>query len=810
MCVSRWLASALVLLTASVLAASSPSPPVIDDCRYADDAAARAAWQPMSGSAAPSVTNVNGALALRLPCLFAGTQTERASWDRKGQLDLGECRGVQFQFHCRDTAPVSYFAIYFQSGDGWYTAPFFPELPGWNTITIDKADTRVEGKPAGWGAIKAIRLSAWRGANTDTEMLVSDLRRVGTLGQDVFVAVVRCDSAAQSRPEEVRSAAQFAGNVVELFQEAGLGCATLSDLNLEAAKLRQARLVVLPHNPTLPDRAVTELTRYLHAGGKLLAFYGLPAPLRPVVKIDAGPFVRVKKSGDFAAMRFAEGAVPGAPASVGQASWNIHEPKPVPGASRVVAEWFDSEGQPTGRAAVVASSNCVEMSHVLLTDDRVNKRRMLLALAGWLVPELWQQTTEAAIARIGSLAGLRSFDEAAEAIAKQGADNARVASLLADASKLREAAVTARSEGRFAEACDRAADAAQRTMDAFCTAQRPQAGEFRAFWCHSAFGVSGLEWDAAIQRLADNGFNAILPNMLWGGVAFYNSKVLPVSPEVAKRGDQIAKCVTAGKARGVQVHVWKVNWNLGRAPQEFVSRMRREGRLQASSKGKEEPWLCPSHPDNQKLEIASMVEVARDYDVDGIHFDYIRYPDGDHCFCAGCQQRFQRAAKIKLRQWPQEVLTNGPTRQAWLDWRRSNITAVVQAVSEQAHAAKPKVKISAAVFRNWPADRDGVGQDWKLWCERGWLDFVCPMDYTENDLQFANWVRQQRGWAGAVPCYPGIGESATRLSLGPDRVIGQIQITRRQQTGGFVIFNYGVSEANDLLPMLGKGITAKP
>jgi hypothetical protein len=42
-----------------------------------------------------------------------------------------------------------------------------------------------------------------------------------------------------------------------------------------------------------------------------------------------------------------------------------------------------------------------------------------------------------------------------------------------------------------------------------------------------------------------------------------------------------------------------------------------------------------------------------------------------------------------------------------------------------------------------------------------------------------------------------------------DRVIEQINITRRHRTHGFIIFNYGVTESNELLPMLGMGITAK-
>lgn len=99
-----------------------------------------------------------------------------------------------------------------------------------------------------------------------------------------------------------------------------------------------------------------------------------------------------------------------------------------------------------------------------------------------------------------------------------------------------------------------------------------------------------------------------------------------------------------------------------------------------------------------------------------------------------------------------EGLAEGPGRQPWLDWRRRQITTVVRALAEQARALKPGLRISAAVFRNWPVDRDGVVQDWKLWCDRGWLDFAGPMDYTASHRQVENLVARQVEWASRVPC----------------------------------------------------------
>jgi uncharacterized lipoprotein YddW (UPF0748 family) len=748
---------------------------MIDDCRYANDAAAQANWSPMKGTAPVTVTNLAGQTALRLPCNFAGTTIERASWDRKVKLDLTACRGIKFKLWCRDVSPVGHFSLYFESGAGWYSASFFPEQTNaWNVITIDKTSTKTEGKPAGWGQIKTIRISAWRGKDVDTELLLGEMSLTDALGSDAMVAVIRGESATR----DADTVSQFTEAVTEQLRALDIGCAVISDLDVTAERLKAAKLVVLPHNPQMPENVADELVKFAGAGGKLLVFYSVPGKLRSVLHVEGGDHVRAQYTGNFSTMRFAANALPGAPALVGQRSWNIHALKPVAGESRVFAEWLDVNGQPTGHAAVLGSANGLVMTHVLLPDDAANKRRMLLAMVGYLVPDVWRKAVDASIAQIGATTD----------------DTART---------LRESALKLAADGKFAEAMDKAAAAQKAVERAFCAAQRPEPGEFRAFWCHSAFGVEGMEWDEAIRRLADNGFTAILPNMLWGGVAYYDSKVLPVV--AADKGDQIAKCLAACKKYGVQVHVWKVNWNLGHAvPAAFAEKMRSEKRLQVSSRGKQEKWLCPSHPDNQKLEIAAMVEVARKYDVDGIHFDYIRYPNNDHCFCDGCRERFEQAIGAAVPSWP-NVAT---VRQQWLDWRRNNITAVVQAVSEQARAIKPKIKISAAVFRQWNTDRDSVGQDWKLWCDKGWLDFVCPMDYTPSNSNFENWVAQQVQWAGRARCYPGIGVSASRSKFGVEKLIEQIKITRKHQTHGFTIFNYSVTESRELLPLLGLGITA--
>jgi uncharacterized lipoprotein YddW (UPF0748 family) len=344
-------------------------------------------------------------------------------------------------------------------------------------------------------------------------------------------------------------------------------------------------------------------------------------------------------------------------------------------------------------------------------------------------------------------------------------------------------------------------------QEAWFKARPSKPGEFRATWIHSAYGIEGWGWDKTIAALKTNGFNAIIPNLLWAGVAHYPSKVLPVSPKVAEAGDQVAECLKAGRKYGIELHVWKVNHNLLHAPPEFVAKLRAAGRTQKDRKGADVNWLCPSHPDNFALERDSMLEVARLYDVDGLHFDYIRYPNADACYCEGCRERFEKAKGLKLEHWPDDVLS-GAQAEPFGDWRREQITRLVRAVSQEAHRLKPAIKVSAAVFGNWESARRVVGQDAKAWVDAGYLDFVCPMNYEAEDADFTKWVRAQMVAINhKIPCYAGIG--AFKLS-GPEQLAGQIQAARELGAEGFVLFNLTENLATELLPPLRLGVTSAP
>jgi uncharacterized lipoprotein YddW (UPF0748 family) len=327
------------------------------------------------------------------------------------------------------------------------------------------------------------------------------------------------------------------------------------------------------------------------------------------------------------------------------------------------------------------------------------------------------------------------------------------------------------------------------------------AGEFRGAWCHRDYGIQGWTWEQTAQRLNALGFTALFPNMLSAASAGYPSNVLPPTKACRENGDQLAACLAACKPQGIQVHAWMLCLSLGTEGAARTSVLAGAGRLQTNSSGATTPYLCPTNPTNVELLRDAVQELAKRYPtLNGIHFDFIRYAGQDYCFCPHCRHAFEKQLGHQLENWPQDAQTT--YRSQWQAFRRATISDLLKNLRDTAKGTNPSLAISAATFENWLTARDTVAQDWQAWCRRGWLDMVCPMNYTKEPNAFRDTVlRQQTQLAGArVRLYPGIGLSSYRLE--PMPLLRQIDATRELGTGGFLLFEFNETEATRTLPQL--------
>jgi uncharacterized lipoprotein YddW (UPF0748 family) len=679
---------------------------------------------------------------------FAKTGAARTIWDIPLACDLRVRPGIQFDFWCDDLRPFSAFSCYFKSGKGWYHGSFSPEEAGkWQRVTVRKTETRVEDTPDGWGEITHLRISGWRAEPIDATCRIANVAYLG--GGKPDIAIVYAGSKAAKGGAEGKAYMTFAANVSATMEALGVNCSMIADTDLTDDQLANVAAVVLPYNTSFPSETFPALRRFVESGRKLLACYSMPPEVAGLFGLRQKGVIRPPKP--IAGFLKSGRGLQGQPVFAPQASWMTQCVDLPPFGAEMVATWATGDRSPLKIPSIVRTGTGIYMAHVWLGGTDGESAALMCSIVCDMAPSL-----------------------------------------------------KAKIEAREAEAAKRAEE-----DRAWLAAQSPKAGEHRAFWCHSAYGLGGgRTWDESVRILKDNGFNVIIPNLAWGGTAFYRSAVLPVASDVAAQGDALDQCLAACRRHGVQCHVWKVCWNMGNCVDPvFAAKMTATNRTQVAYGGAAKSgWLCPSHPDNQKQEIEAMVELAKK-GVDGVHFDYIRYPDGSHCFCAGCRERFEAMAGGTVTNWPSAVRKDERLKRLWLDFRTSNVTAVVREVSRRVRAEAPGVKISAAVFTNAETSPSNVGQDWPLWCREGLLDFVCPMDYVESPALFRGQVAAQKRIAGNVPVYPGIGLSCWRND-GRDavRLAKQILVARELGTGGFTVFNFD-RRAEKALPMLRLGVT---
>jgi len=587
-------------------------------------------------------------------------------------------------------------------------------------------------------------------------------------------------SYLESPRGEGRNVRAFAKTVRAALDAVGVPYTVLTDESAETGGLLPYRVAIFPYNFVITPVEEEAVARYLEGGGKAVFLYAITERIAGLLGFQ----VADRKEGRFQTVRLKVERLPGSPEAIIQGSWNMRPAQPAAADAEVVGEWLDPDGRPLGEGALVISPRGAYMGHVLTEGDTLNKGRMLLALLSKLDPEAGRKAGDWVVS--SAARRVEEMGRKVEAGRVHPDERGRSDPLLREArAKLAEAQGLAQ-QGQGAEAVLAAVEARRKAEGAYVLSSPERLGEFRATWLHDAYGVPGWGWERCIRELRDHGFNGIVVNMLWAGLAHYQSEVLPVSPRVAEQGDQIAEALRWCKQYGVELHIWKVNYNLATAPEEFVAKLRAEGRLQRHRDGSEILWLCPSDPRNFALERDSMLEVARKYDVAGIHFDYIRYLHDEACYCDGCRQRFEEAAGVKLEKWPDDVLAE-PLREKYTQWRRDQITNLVRAVAAEARRIRPGLMVSAAVF-SWPGALEWVNQDWRQWLEEGLLDFVCPMNYTANPDELAAMVtREVELVNGRVPLYIGTGEFIIPET---HQLVDQLERARRLGADGFVCFSY--------------------
>lgn len=355
-------------------------------------------------------------------------------------------------------------------------------------------------------------------------------------------------------------------------------------------------------------------------------------------------------------------------------------------------------------------------------------------------------------------------------------------------------------------------------------------GQTRALWVTRTTLTTPESIRQMVAAANAGGFNTLLVQVRGRGDAYYQATLEPRATELAAKPDfdPLATVLEQAHAAGLKVHAWvAVNlvsssvtlppsrdhviyrapeWLM--VPRELASAMKKIDLRSPAYLGQLARWTrahntqveglytSPLHPAAQDHTAAVIGEIAAKYAVDGIHLDYVRFPDADFDYSPSAIESFKQSILPNLDERDKK---EAATRELldplaypnlfaaqWSDFRRSRLTSLVIKIRAAVKQARPEAILSAAVAPDAQIAFDQRLQDWRGWIDQSLLDVVVPMAYTTDAGTFQQQIGAARAYAGTRPVWAGIG--AYQLSAA--QTLQHIAAANKLGVAGVILFSY--------------------
>jgi uncharacterized lipoprotein YddW (UPF0748 family) len=357
------------------------------------------------------------------------------------------------------------------------------------------------------------------------------------------------------------------------------------------------------------------------------------------------------------------------------------------------------------------------------------------------------------------------------------------------------------------------------------------AQEMRALWVLRTSLTSPERIASLVRQARDNGFNTLFVQVRGRGDAYYRGAIEPIPADLLRQPaafDPLKAVIAAARDAGLRVHAW-VNLNLvssaaalpsarehlvHRHPEwlmvprdiaqelaavpvdspAYVGKLARWSRQQTI--GVEGLYASPLIPAAAAHTEAVVRDIARRYDLDGVHFDYARYPSERFDYSRAAIAQFRATVRSGL---PRERRTALDAEEvvnlfaypdafpaAWRNFRIARMTDLMTRLRATVKAQRPDAVVSVAAAPDRAEALSRRLQDWGAWVADGVVDAVAPMAYTQEPERFAEQIADAREAAGPGAVWAGIG--AYRLS--PQETIANIRTARRLGADGVILFSY--------------------
>ncbi len=280
--------------------------------------------------------------------------------------------------------------------------------------------------------------------------------------------------------------------------------------------------------------------------------------------------------------------------------------------------------------------------------------------------------------------------------------------------------------------------------------------ETRAVWYRPPTNkFSILEDLDTMQKL---GINLIFVETWWEGGLLYPNGPVSQRPEFLG-WDPLACIITEAHKRDIEVHAWlEVFFSGYKKPGEILTKhpdwaaVGLDGNIPVKAED-DKYFIDPAHKEARAFILGMFVEMVKEYELDGLHLDYIRYPLGapiPYGFSLNTQELFQKTTGLEFPWSPSH-----PNWAAFNRFKEEQVTSFVAELREVVLRVRP-LEISAAVFPGNDA-LVNKNQNWSDWIQNNYLDFICLMLYSRNTTTVEYWLQESINQIdNKIPYYPAL------------------------------------------------------
>jgi len=323
-----------------------------------------------------------------------------------------------------------------------------------------------------------------------------------------------------------------------------------------------------------------------------------------------------------------------------------------------------------------------------------------------------------------------------------------------------------------------------------------QINEIRAVWVATNHR---LDWPPqtfninvqkkSLQEIFDSikskNLNTIYFQVRSNGTVMFKSSFEPFSFYIDGKGgmpyDPLQFAIEEAHKRGLAIHAW-INvvqvfagseLNVMTNPEHIIQK-KPQWIIEDNSKSY---WLNPGLPEVREYISNLIQELVKNYDVDGVQLDYIRYPGKNFNDDSTYQVYGNKLSKD--------------------EWRRKNITDLISLINKKIKAVKPHIQLGATpigIYKNHKGMNGWEGfyevyQDTKEWLRTGIIDYIAPQVYWsfgdkyQFDIIAKDWTENSYGKKVII----GIGAFKDEIKKEIEKMI---EYSRKFGASGVAFFRY--------------------